>query len=95
MRQDKIITPHELAQHASRDDAWISVNGYVYNVTDFMRFHPGGFIALLKYAGEDATAIFNEIHDQTLLQNLEKFRIGRISHTSRRVILKSLKATSC
>jgi len=34
----------------------------VYNITHYLRFHPGGVPLLLKVAGKDGTALFNKYH---------------------------------
>lgn len=34
----------------------------VYNLTPYLRFHPGGVPLLLKVAGRDGTALFNKYH---------------------------------
>src|SRR5271170_381149 len=36
------IPPSELKRHRRRNDAWIAINGKVYNVTSYFPFHPGG-----------------------------------------------------
>ena len=36
--------------------------GAVYNVTQYMDYHPGGWDELVRGAGRDATDMFNEIH---------------------------------
>lgn len=36
------ISPKELAKHKSEDDAWVSLNGKVFDVTRYLSFHPGG-----------------------------------------------------
>lgn len=46
---DRIITLDEVAQHNKDGDAWIGVNGYVYNVSKFAKIHPGGEGVLLRY----------------------------------------------
>ena len=56
------VTRQELRKHKKRTDAWMAINGAVYNVTDYMDYHPGGWDELLKGAGSDATNMFNEIH---------------------------------
>lgn len=56
------VTPSELAKHNKRKDAWMAINGVVYNVTAYMDYHPGGWDELVKGAGRDATNLFNEIH---------------------------------
>ena len=56
------VTRSELKKHRKRKDAWMALNGVVFNVTDYMDFHPGGWDELVKGAGRDATDMFNEIH---------------------------------
>jgi cytochrome b involved in lipid metabolism len=53
----------QVAQH--NDDArgyWLIINELVYDVTDFMRTHPGGDRILQLYAGRDATHGFERVH---------------------------------
>jgi cytochrome b involved in lipid metabolism len=47
------ITPSELARHRSKNDAWAAYNGKVYNITPYLKFHPGGVTELMKSAGKD------------------------------------------
>lgn len=42
-----------LAQHKTRDDCWQAYMGKVYNVTPFLKFHPGGVGELMRAAGKD------------------------------------------
>jgi cytochrome b involved in lipid metabolism len=56
------ITRGELSRHRKRTDAWMALNGAVYNVTAYMDFHPGGWDELMKGAGKDATKLFNSVH---------------------------------
>ena len=56
------VTRQELRKHRKRKDAWMALNGAVYNVTPYMDYHPGGWDELVKGAGRDATDMFNEIH---------------------------------
>ena len=60
--QVREITRAELARHKKRNDAWMALNGAVYNVTAYMEFHPGGWDELMKGAGKDATKLFNQVH---------------------------------
>ncbi|XP_067946262.1 cytochrome b5 reductase 4-like isoform X2 [Watersipora subatra] len=40
----------------------MAIDGAVYNVTQYIKFHPGGVAEIMKGAGKDATQIFNEVH---------------------------------
>jgi hypothetical protein len=55
-------TLDEVAKHTTKEDCWVVVNGQVLNVTKFLPDHPGGELAILTFAGKDATAEFNMIH---------------------------------
>ena len=58
----RAVTTKELRRHNKRSDAWMALNGKVYNVTAYMDYHPGGWDELVKGAGKDATDLFNEVH---------------------------------
>merc|ERR1712045_980867 len=55
-------TMEEVAKHTSKSDCWVVVSGQVLNVTNFLSEHPGGELAILTFAGKDATEEFNMIH---------------------------------
>ena len=48
-------TRKEVSEHKKDKDAWIVVDGEVYDVTRWLSRHPGGAKVLMHYAGEDAT----------------------------------------
>uniref|UniRef100_A0A0R3RQG1 Cytochrome b5 heme-binding domain-containing protein n=1 Tax=Elaeophora elaphi TaxID=1147741 RepID=A0A0R3RQG1_9BILA len=52
----------ELTKHASVGDCWILLGERVYDVTDYLAFHPGGVEELMRAAGTDGTDLFNKIH---------------------------------
>uniref|UniRef100_A0A3Q7IC40 Cytochrome b5 heme-binding domain-containing protein n=1 Tax=Solanum lycopersicum TaxID=4081 RepID=A0A3Q7IC40_SOLLC len=62
----KYITAEELKKHNKRDDLWISVQGKIYNVTDWIKQHPGGDIPILNLAGQEATDAFIAFHPDIL-----------------------------
>lgn len=55
------VTPAQLALHDKNTDAWLAVRGKVYNVTEYLPFHPGGPEELMRGAGKDATALFDQV----------------------------------
>merc|ERR1719330_1168745 len=56
------LTPEEVAKHTTKSDCWVILNDKVLNVTSFLSQHPGGELAILTFAGKDATAEFDMIH---------------------------------
>ncbi|CAJ0823619.1 3992_t:CDS:2 [Entrophospora sp. SA101] len=52
-------TLEELKKHNRRDDAWSAFNGKIYNITPYIKFHPGGEKELMRGAGKDGTKLFN------------------------------------
>jgi len=47
---------------------WVIVNSNVYDVTEFLPAHPGGANIILKYAGKDATLVYEPIHPPDALE---------------------------
>lgn len=60
--QGPLYTPDDVSAHNTKDDLWVVLNGKVYDLTEFLPNHPGGQRIILKYAGKDASKIFNPIH---------------------------------
>ncbi|EMR09346.1 hypothetical protein PNEG_02300 [Pneumocystis murina B123] len=55
------ITQAELKKHCHLNDAWIVLNGKVYDITPYIPFHPGGN-EIMKGAGKDGTKLLMSIH---------------------------------
>jgi len=72
----KYISSDELKKHNKSDDLWISIQGKVYNVTDWAKEHPGGDIPLMNLAGEDVTDAFIAFHPGTAWKYLDRFFTG-------------------
>lgn len=55
------------------------IEGFVYDVTPFLRSHPGGIAIILPFAGCDATRIFHELHDADFLKEFgRRYIIGSL-----------------
>ncbi|KAH0755137.1 hypothetical protein KY290_025407 [Solanum tuberosum] len=72
----KYITSEELKKHDKQDDLWISIQGKCYNVTDWVKEHPGGDIPIRSLAGQEATDAFIAFHPGTAWKYLDKFFTG-------------------
>lgn len=77
MAAPRTVTLDDLKSHNSVNDAWVAVQGQVFDVTSFLSEHPGGKKVLLKECGKDATKKFEMFHDDKVLaQYGDKLRIG-------------------
>lgn len=74
--EKKYITSDELKKHNKPGDLWISIQGKIYNVSDWAKDHPGGEVPLLNLAGQDVTDAFIAYHPGTAWQYLSKFFTG-------------------
>ena len=61
-------TMEEVAKHNKKGDVWVVLNGGVLNVSNFLSRHPGGELAILTFAGKDATAEFDMIHQPDVVE---------------------------
>ncbi|KAJ4749242.1 Cytochrome b5 reductase 4 [Rhynchospora pubera] len=59
----RLITLEEVKQHKSTEGSiWTVLKGRVYNLSPYLKFHPGGLDMLMKAAGKDCTSLFNKYH---------------------------------
>jgi len=58
----------EVAKHTTKEDCWVILHGRVLDVTKFLGEHPGGELAILTFAGKDATAEFDMIHPPDVIE---------------------------
>uniref|UniRef100_A0A671SBK7 Fatty acid desaturase 2 n=1 Tax=Sinocyclocheilus anshuiensis TaxID=1608454 RepID=A0A671SBK7_9TELE len=64
-------TWEEVQKHTKSGDQWIVVERKVYNVSQWVKRHPGGLRIIGHYAGEDATEAFTAFHPD--LQLVRKY----------------------
>jgi len=58
----------EVAKHTTKSDCWVVLHNRVLDVTSFLSSHPGGELAILTFAGKDATAEFDMIHPPDVIE---------------------------
>jgi flavocytochrome c len=61
-------TLEEVAKHKTANDVWVVVDGKVLDVTKFLPDHPGGKMAIMAFAGRDATTEFNMVHEKGVIE---------------------------
>merc|ERR1740116_29990 len=61
-------TMAEVQKHVTKTDCWVVLHNRVLNVTSFLSEHPGGELAILTFAGKDATSEFDMIHPPDVIE---------------------------
>ncbi|XP_064169835.1 acyl-CoA 6-desaturase [Anguilla rostrata] len=59
-----VFTWEEVQRHSHKGDQWLVIDRKVYNITDWVKRHPGGVRVISHYAGEDATDAFAAFHPE-------------------------------
>ena len=58
----------DVAKHTSETDCWVIVGDEVYDVTNFLKDHPGGKKSIMLFAGKDATEEFDMLHERKVIK---------------------------
>ena len=74
------FTAAQLAQNSDATSCWASVDGSVYDLTEWISEHPGGSREIDALCGTDATAAFQRQHGSNAeaQQQLASFKIGEL-----------------
>eukprot|EP00915_Cephaloidophora_sp_WS-2016_P003548 GHVH01004795.1.p1 GENE.GHVH01004795.1~~GHVH01004795.1.p1 ORF type:complete len:130 (+),score=6.75 GHVH01004795.1:33-422(+) len=81
------FSPEEVALHNTEHDAWTIYDGEVYDMTPYIKFHPGGKAILLEHAaGQDCTHPFQTSHPYVSIKTLlGKFKLGKAKKSKTKV----------
>jgi hypothetical protein len=84
-------TEEDVASRNNRTECWTIINGVVYDITDYIDYHPGGDEILLA-CGKDGTSLFLERktedgepvgsgggHSDTAQIMIQEFEIGELA----------------
>ncbi len=75
----KMFPMEEVQKHNTAQDNWMVIRGVVYDITKFMKYHPGGDAILERYAGRDATEIYDAFHKWVNAEGmLQNYVLGRL-----------------
>ena len=80
-------TLSEVQKHKSKDSLWVTVSGKVYDVTEFIQRHPGGWEILVEHSGLDVTSAMRgilqlqvHVHTDAAYEMLKKYYIGELDN---------------
>ncbi|WYZ44789.1 hypothetical protein EsH8_VIII_000105 [Colletotrichum jinshuiense] len=78
----RTFTTRSLRRHEFKETGmYVSIEGKVYNITDYAELHPGGLRVLAENAGRDVTSLFKDHHKDNynlILERLQEFYIGNL-----------------
>ncbi len=72
-----IFTQAEVMKHNTAESCWLTANGVVYDVTSYIRKHPGGANAILRHGGQECSRDF-KFHSQKAHYIWKRHAIGKI-----------------
>ncbi|TRY87983.1 hypothetical protein DNTS_007014 [Danionella cerebrum] len=81
----RFFSEKEVAKHCTKDSCWVLLGTRVYDVTAFLRMHPGGEALILRRSGRD---ISREIegpphrHSENARRWMEQYYIGELDRDS-------------
>ncbi|XP_076372794.1 cytochrome b5-like [Tachypleus tridentatus] len=79
-----MYTLADVSEHCIPNDCWLVICDKVYDVTDFLKEHPGGDDIILEYAGRDGTLSFHGTgHSSDTIREMERYCIGMLVENER------------
>lgn len=75
----KIYNWEEVSKHNNNHDCWVVIDGYIYDITNWISHHPAGDV-LAILAGEDASAMFHSCHLKNISFHIEALKIGKLDN---------------
>lgn len=77
----KKYTIAQVKKHNTATNCWTAVNGNVYNLTGWIKQHPGGASRIIGMCGKDATRAYNAQHNNSAAASraLAGYKIGTLA----------------
>lgn len=79
---DADLTLDEVATHNAKEDCYLVVDNKVYDVSTYIRKHPGGSRSITSRCGKEVTSVFASIHSNFAWDLLGDYYIGLVSEVS-------------
>ncbi|XP_051238216.1 fatty acid 2-hydroxylase [Dicentrarchus labrax] len=77
----RFFTEREVASHCTKDSCWVLLGTRVYDVTAFLRMHPGGEALILRRSGKDVSGEMEgppHRHSENARRWMEQYYIGEL-----------------
>ncbi|KAI7812132.1 fatty acid 2-hydroxylase [Triplophysa rosa] len=84
-RSPRFFSEKEVAKHCTKDSCWVLLGTRVYDVTGFLRMHPGGEALILRRSGNDISRELDgppHRHSENARRWMEQYYIGEIDRDS-------------
>lgn len=81
----RFFSEKEVAKHCTKDSCWVLLGTRVYDVTGFLRMHPGGEALILRRSGKDISRELDgppHRHSENARRWMEQYYIGEIDRDS-------------
>lgn len=81
----------EIRRHNTEADCWVIIDKKVYDVTKWLKHHPGGILPLVYSSGEDCSSVFKAFHPFAWIRkkHLPVFYIGDVEEPDSCVVEKT------
>lgn len=82
-----VLDSATVSKHNTSSDCWLIVSSKVYNVTQYIPYHPGGTQQIVNYCGKEATSAFDTQggkgnHSNNARSLLANYYLGDLNSTS-------------
>ncbi|XP_028305006.1 fatty acid 2-hydroxylase [Gouania willdenowi] len=81
----RFFTEGEVSRHCTKDSCWVLLGTRVYDVTAFLRMHPGGEALILSRSGRDISQAMEgppHRHSENARRWMEQYYIGELDRDS-------------
>ena len=67
----------EVKKHNTIDSCWLIINRDIYDITDYLKYHPIGSIVILKKGGMDVSLDY-KFHSKITQKYWKNYYIGKL-----------------
>ena len=94
-----MLTASEVAKHNTEANCWLIIGTDVYDVTNYLRLHPGGISRITPYCGSDATQAYatqggRGSHSGAANQQKDMLKIGLLNGTTDTKTIQNVQETT-